>query len=153
LVLAFVAVSAIAAFPGMKSQWERSRQVRNVLAGKSPAERAALLDNPAYPVAQTIAGAAPADACVAVLAYAGPAAAEYYNARFAYLLYPRRVEVFAGSAASKENCAYLAVFRDTPQNLDADPFAGQWSEDELAARLSGAELLARDAAASVYRLP
>ena len=124
------------------------------LDGKSPAERAALLDNPAFAVAHAIADKVPPDGCVQALAYAGPAAVDYYNARFAYLLYPRKATVTAdaGALAGPDGCGYLAVFRDTPQNLAAEPFAGVWDEQAVAARTAGAERLGGDADVMLYKL-
>jgi hypothetical protein len=123
----------------------------NLLGNRTAEERAVLLDNPAYPVAREIEQAVPSDGCVMVLAYAGPAAIDYYRARFAYLLYPRRVLVSADSAASRENCKFLAVFRDTRQNLAAQPFQGVWNEAELEEKLQALEPVAASERVRLYR--
>ena len=114
-------------------------------------ERSRLLDDPAFGVAETIAAAVPAGECVSVSAYAGPAAIDYYNARFDYLLYPRRVEVLTRSEAAPGDCAYWAVFRDTERNLAAEPFQGVWDEDALRARSAALEQVAAGERAAVYR--
>lgn len=148
-----VALWAALALPSLAEQWESSARLRGLLAGKSYEERASLVDHPAYPVARQIAAAVPERGCVTVLAHAGPEALDYYNARFDYLLYPRRVQAFADSGAEMEDCQYLAVFRDTEQNLAASPFAGRWDEAEIDARTAEAEPVARGSAVSVYQLP
>src|SRR5690606_25785165 len=123
------------------------------LSGADAERRATLVDNPAFPVGHALASATPDDACILVLAYAGPAAVDYYNARLDYLLYPRRVRVTADvSDAAPEGCGYLAVFRDPPQNLAAEPFAGNWDEAALAARIEGAERLQAGDAVMLYKL-
>lgn len=122
------------------------------LGSRGVAERAALVDNPAFPVAHAIAQATPPDACIEVLAYAGPAAIDYYNARMDYLLYPRRVSVSAGTSDTAADCGYLAVFRDTQQNLAAEPFAGQWDEAAIEVRTAGAERIGSDPNVALYKL-
>lgn len=122
------------------------------MGAKAPEQRAATLDNPAYRVAAGIRPYVPAEACVGVLAYAGPAAIDYYRARLAYLLYPRRVRVAADSAARFEDCAYLALFRDTEANLAAAPFAGAWDRAELERRLRSLETIFSGSRVSLYRL-
>jgi len=154
LVLYLVlALWAALALPGLAEQWETSARVRELLAGKSYEERASLVDHPAYPVARQIEAAVPERGCVTILAQAGPEALDYYNARFDYLLYPRRAQAFADSSAEMAGCDYLAVFRDTPQNLQASPFEGRWNEAEIEARTAEAEPVARGSAVTVYRLP
>lgn len=147
-----LALSAALAAPALSTQWERQSRMLAALDSKSLAERAALLDNPAFAVAHAIAEKVPPDACVQTLAYAGPAAVDYYNARFDYLLYPRKVSVTADVSAPADGCGYLAVFRDTPQNLAAEPFAENWDEAVLAARTEGAERLGGDSVVSVFKL-
>lgn len=122
------------------------------LGGGAAERRAALLDNPAFPVAHAIAKAVPPEACVDVAAYAGPAAIDYYNARFDYLLYPRRVTVAPDVTVSTPDCGFLAVFRDTPQNLAAEPFSGNWDQAALTARTANAERVGGDGAVMVYKL-
>jgi hypothetical protein len=148
LLLLWLAIAA----PGLSERYSTLNQASARLGGHSVEERAALLDNPALPVAQAIAQAVPPRSCVTVLAYAGPAAIDYYRARFAYLLYPRRVHVFADSSASAADCEFLAVFRDSRQNLAAEPFQGAWEDAELERRLQPLERIA-DAPVRVYRVP
>ena len=124
-----------------------------MLAGADPTDRAQAVDNPAFGIAHEIAETTPQDACITVLAYAGPAAIDYYNARFDYLLYPRRVSVSADSAAGSAECEYLAVFRDTPANLKAEPFSGAWDEEALAERTATLDNVLRSERVSVYRRP
>jgi len=141
----------LAASP-LAEQWSRQGEMLQALGSGGVAERAALVDNPAFPVAHAIAEATPPDACIEVLAYAGPAAIDYYNARLDYLLYPRRVSVSAQLGTIAPDCGYLAIFRDTQQNLAAEPFAGQWDEAAIAARTAGAERVGTDPNVILYKL-
>lgn len=151
--LALTAVWAAIAAPGLLEQRSTNQRLEAALAGKSAGERAALVDSPAVPVSRALAGVVPDRECVTIAAYAGPDAVEYYSARLDYLLYPRRVEVAANSAAGSVDCRYLAVFRDSPANLKASPFNGQWDEQALAARVAGLETVSSDARVRVYRTP
>lgn len=135
LLLLWLGIAA----PGLSERYAKLNETSTLLGNRSAAERSALLDNPAVPVAREIENAVPAEGCVTVLAYAGPAAIDYYRARFAYLLYPRRVKVFADATASAENCEFLAIFRDSRQNLAAEPFQGVWNDAELEQRLQSIE--------------
>jgi hypothetical protein len=148
-----LAITVLATAPSLAEQWNRSSQLRGMLAGKTIAERASRLDNPAFDVAHEIAAVVPATACVGVLAYAGPDAIVYYDSRLDYLLYPRRVRLAASSGALFERCKFLAVFRDTPANLATSPFSGQWDDAALSVRLAGLELLHRGDQVEVYTLP
>lgn len=151
-LLGLTAASALLAVGPLLAQWETASRARRALSPISFAERAAAVDNPAVAVARDIAQAVPADGCVLVLAYAGPAAVDYYNARLDYLLYPRYVRVVANSAAESADCGYLAVFRDTPQNLQAEPFAGDWDSATLDARVRTMEPVGSGSAVQVYRV-
>ena len=144
-------IYALIAAPSVLEQWERQSSMLGRLGGLTAEERAQALDNPATPVAERVAAAVPPDGCVALLAYAGPAAIEYYNARLDYLLYPRRVEVYPDPAAELEGCAVFAVFRDTEQNLALEPYQGQWDDAALAERIGAAERLGGDAIVAIYR--
>ncbi len=148
---ALTGVCALIAAPGLLEQWRRQSAMLERLGGLTPAERARALDNPAVPVAERISAAIPPEGCVAVLAYAGPAAVDYYNARLDYLLYPRRVEVYPDSEAELEGCAAFAVFRDTEPNLAAEPFQGEWRDGALAERIRDAERLGGDEIVALYR--
>jgi len=141
------------AAPGLSHRYAKWNDANNLLGSRSLEERSALLDSPAFPVARAIAQAVPAEGCVTVLAYAGPAAIDYYRARLAYLLYPRRVGVFADAAAPVEDCEFLAVFRDSRQNLAYEPFQGSWAETDLQHRLEALESIATDGPLRLYRIP
>ena len=121
------------------------------LGNRPLAARQVALDDPAYRVARSIAGVVPEDGCVTVIAYAGPAAVDYYDPRFDYLLYPRRSRVVADSSANTEDCEYLAVFRDTQRNLASEPFRGQWDQQALDARLAELEEIRDEDGVAVYR--
>jgi hypothetical protein len=127
--------------------------MRSALAGKSADQRSAFFDNPAFQAAQDVAQAVPADGCVLVLAYAGPDAVTYYQPRFRYLLYPRRVHVAADSSATMEGCGHLAVFRDSAVHLGESPFAGSWDQPALQQRLSALRRTAATDFIDVYALP
>ena len=88
-----------------------------------------------------------------VLAHAGPAAIDYYRSRLRYLLYPRRVHTFAKTSAKAPNCPFLAVFRDTDENLAAEPFAGQWRQDKLRERVRRLRRLNESVVVAVYGVP
>jgi hypothetical protein len=141
------------AAPGLSERYAKWNDAEKLLASRSLDERSDLLDYPAFPVTREIAQAVPPQSCVTVLAYAGPAAIDYYRARFAYLLYPRRVQVFADAAAPVENCEFLAVFRDSRKNLAAEPFQGSWDETQLQRRLEPLESIATDGSVRIYRVP
>lgn len=149
LLLVWLAIAA----PGLSQRYAILNGVREQLGARSLEERAALLDSPALPVAREISLAIPPQGCITVLAYAGPAAIDYYRARFSYLLYPRRVQVFTESAAPIEDCEFLAVFRDSRKNLAAEPFQGSWDEAELERLLQPMEPIATDGPVRLYRVP
>ncbi len=141
---------AIAAGP-LGNQYSETAKVREMLAGRSVDERTALLDHPGFRVAEEIGAAVPGDACVLVLAYAGPAAVDYYRARLAYFLYSRRVRVADRVSAPAKGCGYLAVFRDSPQNLAGAPFRGAWDEEQLAGRLAALDPVSDGDFADIFR--
>jgi hypothetical protein len=151
VLYALTGVYALIAAPSLLEQWQRQGAFLDSVGRLTPQERAQALDNPAVPVAQRIAAVVPEDGCVAILAYAGPAAVDYYNARLDYLLYPRRVQVYADADGSLEGCDVFAVFRDTDQNLAVEPFQGQWDDAALAERIRGAEQLGGDQIVMIYR--
>ena len=95
----------------------------------------------------------PVDSCVLVLAYSGPAAVDYYQARLAYYLYPRRVLVVDRVSARADGCGYVAVFRDSPKNLAAEPFRGTWDEQQLERRLASLDLVSDGDFADIFRVP
>lgn len=140
------------AAPGLLDQYSQTSRLRSLLAGRNTDERSVFFDNPGFQAAQGIKQAVPADGCVAVLAYAGPAATEYYRARFRYLLYPRRVRLFDSTAATVGDCGHLAVFRDSQRNLSQEPFAGSWSEQELDQRLQALHRVAVGEVVDVYQV-
>ncbi len=148
-----LAVWALVSAPGLFNQWSRSGDLRRAVGARDAEAAAELLDAPVFPAAQQIASVVPDEGCVLVLAYAGTEAADYYRARLDYLLYPRGASVSTDSSASRADCSYLAVLRDTPQNLQAAPFRGQWDERALSIRLASLELLHRGDNVEVYRTP
>jgi hypothetical protein len=152
-LLALLLLWLAAAVMPLAEQFLQGSQMRAVLAGKSAAERTAYFDNPAFQAAQEIAQAVPADGCVVILAYAGPDAVQYYQARFRYLLYPREVHVFADASASVEGCGHLAVFYDSPEHLGQSPFSGTWDTQALSQRLKSLRRLLVTDAVDIYALP
>jgi hypothetical protein len=149
LLLLWLGIAA----PGLSERYAKWKDATNLLGHRSVEQRSALLDNPAFLVARSIARAVPPQGCVTVLAYAGPAAIDYYRARFPYLLYPRRVRVFGDAEASAEGCEFLAVFRDSRKNLAAEPFQGDWDDTALQSRLDVLESVAADEPLRLYRVP
>ena len=143
---------ALAATP-LRTQIDKTLKARTLFGGRDAAERTSLLDNPGFRVAQEIASAVPPRECVVVLAYAGPAAIDYYQSRFAYYLYPRKVLVFDEIDAAADGCRYLSVFRDTAQNLASEPFVGNWDQADLGERLSALDPVQSGELARVYRVP
>jgi hypothetical protein len=150
---ALLLVWLLIAAPGLAERYAKWTETSALLGGRSLEERSTLLDNPAFPVAREIAVSVPPQGCVTVLAYAGPAAIDYYRARLAYLLYPRRMRVFADVAAPVESCEFLAVFRDSRKNLAAEPFQGSWDETELERRLQTLEAVSTGEPVRLYRIP
>ena len=148
---AVTGVYALIAAPALLRQWNRQSATLGGIGRLTPAERARALDNPAVPIAERIAAIVPPDGCIAVLAYAGPAAVDYYNARFDYLLYPRRVQVLGDAVGKLEGCNVFAFFRDTEQNLAAEPFQGHWDDAALAERIREAQALGGDELVAIYQ--
>ncbi len=141
------------AWPHILEQYSSVAQARAALAPLSREDRAAALDQPGYGVAREIARAVPSRACVLVLARTGPEHVKYYQARFAYYLYPRKARVTDRADAAESGCAYLAVFRDTPANLAQEPFPGHWDEAQLAARLARLTKIHADESVEIFRSP
>jgi hypothetical protein len=150
LAILLAASLGLAAGPLVKT-YEDGARLREALGDRGADERLAALDHPGYQIAQRLIEAVPPDACVVVMAYAGPAAIDYYRSRFNYFLYPRRVSVFPSSAAEFGDCEYVAVFRDTRQNLAAAPFQGTWNAEELQARLSSYQVASDSEIVEIYR--
>ena len=151
MLYALTGAYALIAAPSLLEQWERQSSMLGRLSSLNAEERAQALDNPAVPVSERIAAAVPADGCVTVLAYAGPAAIDYYNARLDYLLYPRRVQVYPDAAAELEGCPVFAVFRDTQQNLALEPYQGRWDDAALGQRIASADRISSDEIVAIYR--
>ena len=61
--------------------------------------------------------------------------------------------VFDAVDRTQDGCGYLAVFRDTAQNLVNEPFAGRWNQADLAQRLSGLEPVRSGELTRIYRVP
>ena len=149
LLAAWLALAA----PPLRTQIDKTLNTRALFEGRDTAERTSLLDNPGFRVAQEIGSAVPLNECVVVLAYAGPAAIDYYQSRFAYYLYPGKVLVFDEVSATAADCRYLAVFRDTAQNLANEPFAGSWNQADLSQRLSSLGHVQTGELTQIYRVP
>ena len=151
LAILLVAWLGLAAGP-LAQTYEDGSRLREALGDRDADERLAALDHPGYRIAQLLIEAVPSDACVVVMAYAGPAAIDYYRSRFNYFLYPRRVSVYPDSDADINGCDFAAVFRDTRQNLASEPFQGRWNDEELRARLSAFQLSSDGELVQIYRL-
>ncbi len=151
LLLALFAVWVAVAWGPLTQQFEALDQWESRLGERSMEERAALLDFPAYSVAEVVKQATPSTACILFLAYTGPEHVNYYKTRFDYHLYPRRVKIEANTGATAENCEYVAVFRDVPGNLQVEPFGGHWDEAQLRERLAGLEKVASGPQVETYR--
>lgn len=149
-MLTLCALSLALAVPPLAEQWRAWGDLAPRLDGRNLDERLALFDTPGYPVAQAIAANVPEEGCVMVAAYAGPDAVNYYQARLPYFLYPRRVHLRADSGVTAEDCRYLAVFRDTRQNLAASPFSGTWEQETLDARTGAMERVHGDTLVTIY---
>ena len=142
-----------AAAPSLVKQSRRTAAAWTLLSDKDKRERSLLLDRPAFAVGREIARVVPSEGCVVVLAHAGPAAIDYYRSRLRYLLYPRRVYTVEQTSATVASCPFLAVFRDTDQNLAAEPFAGEWRQGELRERTRRLRRLNESAVVAVYGVP
>lgn len=151
VLAAILALWAFLVSSTMLEQRAQTDRLAAALGNRPPAARQVALDDPAYRVAQSIAGVVPEDGCVTVIAYAGPAAVDYYDPRFDYLLYPRRSRVVADSSADTQGCEYLAVFRDTQRNLASEPFRGRWDQQAFDARLAALEKIRDEDGVAVYR--
>lgn len=134
ILLALLAVWMAIAWPHLSEQFSTSERAQAALGGLGWEERTAALDEPGYRVAASIANTVPARSCVLVLSDTGPEHLRYYRSRFPYYLYPRQVRLSDRTEETGTRCEYLAVFRDTPQNLAQEPFHGHWDEHQLAER-------------------
>jgi len=151
LLLALFGVWVLIAWPPLTRQFTNLEVWQQRLADRPMAERVAMVDYPAYIVAEQVKQATPADACVLFLAYTGPEHVNFYKTRFDYYLYPRRIRVESNTGAVVENCEYLAVFRDTPRNLAEEAFRGVWNEDQLRHRLAALREIASGPHLELYR--
>lgn len=134
LLLALLATWMLVAWPHLSEQFSTTSRALAALSSLSWEERAAALDQPGYSVARQIAGAVPSRSCVLVLSHTGPEHLRYYRARFQYYLYPRRVRFSDHTNEPGAGCEYLAILRDSAQNLAQEPFRGHWEEREIAQR-------------------
>ena len=151
LLLGIFGLWVALAWPGLSRQFAKLEYYRNQLGERSVSERAALLDYPAYVVAEQVRRVTPDDACILFLSYTGPEHVNYYKTRFDYYLYPRRVRIYADTGAVAENCPYVAVFRDAPRNLAEEPFRGVWNEDQLRHRLASMDKIYAGPHLEIYR--
>lgn len=134
VLLSLLAVWMLIAWPHLSEQFSNTEQARAALAELSWEQRAAAIDQPAYRIAEEIAKVVPERRCVLVLGYTGPEHLRYYHSRLTYYLYPRRVRLSDRTDEATGGCDYLAVFRDSRQNLAIEPFHGHWDEAQLAER-------------------
>ena len=139
------------AAPHLQKQFHNTEKAWTELAGLSLEERSVRFHGRSVPLAQELAAAVPANECVLVLAYAGPSARDFYRQRLPYDLYPRRIHVVTNPRAEREGCSYLAVFRDSPANLNRDPFKGRWNERELNRRLQPLDQVTPGDTVDIYR--
>jgi len=144
-------LSLVAALPGLSSRLQISLGSWQTLGQLSSLELARAIDSAAFPLAEEIAAHVPEDGCVSVLAYAGADAVEYYRSRLAYLLYPRRSLVVPRTGGGLNDCGYVAVYRDTPENLAGSPFAGRWDQQRLDERTAELELVSSSRRVLIYR--
>ncbi len=151
LLLVLFGVWIAIAWPGLSRQFATLEYWKQRLGDRPAAERAAMMDYPAYVVAEQVTRATPPDACVVFLAYTGPEHVNYYKTRFDYYLYPRRVRIYADTGAAPEGCPWVAVFRDAPRNLAEEPFRGSWNDDQLRQRLAAMEKVASGLHVEIYR--
>jgi hypothetical protein len=151
VLLALFAVWVAVAWRPLDQQYAALESWRNRLGDRPEDERRALVDYPAYVVAQQVLSVTPPDACILFLAYTGPEHVNFYKTRFDYYLYPRRVLIHADTGAAAENCGYLAVFRDAPANLREEPFRGAWDEERLRQRLAGMQQVLAGPHVALYR--
>ncbi len=121
------------------------------LGDRTMAQRASILDYPAYGVALQVKRATPDDACILFLAYTGPEHVNYFKTRFDYYLYPRHIKIYADTGAAAEDCPYLAVFRDSDTNLKEEPFRGIWNQGQLKRRLAAMERIHSGGHIEIYR--
>ena len=142
---------AVAA-PRLQEQFHNTEKAWTELAGLSLDERSIRFHGRSAPLAQELAVAVPDKGCVLLLAYTGPAARDFYKQRLTYDLYPRRVHVVTNPRAKRRGCGYLAVFRDSPENLNSDPFKGRWDESALNQRLGQLDQVVSGGTVDIYRL-
>lgn len=133
-LLAALAVWMYLCWPHLTEQAATTQQAWTELKNLSWDDRTAIEWRAGYRAVQEIARAVPSDGCVLILSRTGPQHMRYYESRFPYYLYPRRVRFSDHTDAPAEGCGYLAVFQDTPQNLAQEAFQGRWDEAELADR-------------------
>lgn len=152
LLAALFGVWVLVAWPKLSEQFASLEQWRERIGDRAIEERAALIDYPAWNVAQQLRQATPDDASILVLAYTGPEHVNYYKTRFDYYLYPRRVRIEANSGAAAGDSRFLAVFRDSQPNLRQEAFAGVWNEGELRQRLASLEKILAVQHLELYRV-
>ena len=150
-VAIFFVLSMALAAPRLSEQLDNTISSWNRYGRLSPDERAEDAIGRPFGLADEVRSTVPQDECILVLAYSGPSMLNFYRQRLGYDLYPRRVYVAANWSAKRENCAYLAVFRDSAANLRGDPFQGRWNETELNRRLESMDLIASKHGMDIYR--
>ena len=150
-VAVFFVLSMALAAPRLSEQLDKTILSWNRSARLSLDERAEEAIRRTLGLARQVTSTVPEGECILLLAYTGPSMLDFYRQRLGYDLYPRRVHVAANWNAKRENCAYLAVFRDSAANLRGDPFQGRWNETELSRRLESMSLIASKDGVEIYR--
>ena len=138
LLLAVLAVWMGVTWPNLDEQLSTTRQTWDTLGGLSWEERNALEWPAGYRAVQEIARSVPPAACVQILARTSPDRLQYYQARFPYHLYPRRLRFGDGGGT----CEYLALFRDD---------AGTWDEPRVRERAASRTRIFAGERVEIYR--
>ena len=150
-VAVFFVLSMALAAPRLSEQLDHTISSWNRYGRLSLDERAEEAIRRTLGLARQITSTVPEGECILLLAYTGPSMLDFYRQRLGYDLYPRRVHVAANSSSKRENCVYLAVFRDSAADLRSDPFQGRWNETELNRRLESMDLIASKDGLDIYR--
>jgi hypothetical protein len=107
VLLGLLLVWMTLAWPNLEEQWNTTREAWSVLGPLSWQDRNAFEWKAGYQAVQEIANQVPPGACVAVLTRTAPDKLAYYQARFPYYLYPRRLK-FNDAAG----CDHVALLRE-----------------------------------------
>ncbi len=108
-LLGLLAVWMFLAWPNLEEQWGAMQQARAELGPLSWEERSGIEWRAGHQAALDILRNTPPDACVAITAQTTPEKLAYYQARFPYYLYPRKLKW----GPAPEGCGYVALFSET----------------------------------------